>query len=334
MTFNAARQSFAFSAAMSCLLAALFAVRFVVAPYAAEAPFMGGMPPAAAITAFSVQYPWLSVAIALFLLVRILFVVVQLTVRYASATSRNYLPSQFFIMAACGIAVSGEAVSAFMAALLLLFSIRQFISSFRKDYRFEEAFRAGFYLGLIPLLYAPGVLLLLLIPAVMSLYRRSLRELTVCVIGALLPVPGACSIYWVLGESPAFIYRELWRSALESPAIQSPAQIPIVATVAAGVLAVLVITAMVWFLMHRKGMRTRQRKVMWHVSMLFAAMALSLLLSGSSASAAPLMAVLVAMAVPYAFSGRQALVSSILYCVAIAVFLALNLLPILGISVP
>lgn len=331
MIFNAARQSFSFSAVISGLLAALFAARFFNVPYPFETPFTGGMPTAAAITDFSVQFPYLSAAITLLLLLRILFVVVQLTVRYSSATGRNYLPVQFFVMAAYGIVVPVEALAAFIAALLLLFSTRQFISAFRKDYRFEEAFRAGFFLGLIPLLYAPGLLLLLLVPAAMSLYRRSFRELTVCTIGALMPVPAAGFIYWAAGENPDFIYRELWRSVSESPLLQYPESVPIVAAVAAGVLAVLVLTAIVWFMMHRKGMRTRQRKVMGHASMLFAIMVLSLLLPGSSTSAAPMMAVPIAMAVPYAFAGRLALSSSILYCAALSVVLALNLLPILGI---
>lgn len=334
MQFNAARQSFSFSAVVSGLLAVLFAVRYFVSPHPFETPFAGGMPLAAAFTGFSVEHPWWAALIAALLLAWTLFIITQLTVRYASATSRNYLPAQFFIITAMGVALSAEALASFFAAWLLALSARQFISSFRKDYRFSEVFRAGFYLGFIPLLYVPGAILLLLIPVVLSLYRRSLRELAVSVVGALLPVPGAGFLYWACGEEPAFIYREIWRCVSERPALQYPSGVPIVASVAAGLILVLVLIAVAWFLSHRKGMRTKQRKVMAHVSLMLLAMLLSLAIPGGSTSVIPLIAVPVAMAVPYSFSGGHAAVSSLLYLLLLAVVLALNVPLVLGIPVP
>ncbi len=335
MVFNAARQSLSFSAAVSLLLAALFAARYCLAPYPLEEPFAGGMPLAAALTEFSAAHPVLSLVMTAVLVFWMLFIIVQLTVRYASATSRNYLPAQFFIITACGIVIPGEALAAFPAAWLLLLSTRQFISSFRKDMRFEEVFRAGLYLGLIPLFYAPGAVFLLLIPAAMSLYRRSERELAVCLGGALLPVPAAGFLCWAFGESPVFIYREVWRCAEERPVMSWPSQIPIAASVVAGLVMVLSLIAVVWFLSHRKGMRTRQRKLMAHVSVMLLVSLLSLAVPGSSPAVIPLIAVSVAMAVPYSFSGRRmAAASSVLYCLLLLAVLALNLAPVLGITVP
>ena len=334
MAFNAARQPFSVSAVISLLLAVLFAVRYAAEPYSFEASFTGGMPLTAALTRFSMEYPWPAALITVVIVVWILFITVQLTVRYASATSRNYLPVQLFIITACGITVPVEALASFLAAWLLVLSTRQFISSFRKEMRFEEVFRAGLYLGFIPLLYAPAALLLLLIPVAMSLYRRSARELTVCVAGALMPVPGAGFLYWACGESPSFVYRELWRCVSERPALPFPAEIPIVASVAAGLVAALVLIAVVWFLSHRKGMRTKQRKMMAHVSLMLLAVILSLPVPGSSPAVVPLAAVAAAMAVPYSFSGRQAGISSLLYCLLLVAVLTLNLAPVLGISIP
>ncbi len=335
MAFNAARQPFYFSALVSGLLAILFAVRYAAVPYPVEAPFTDGMPIAAAITGFSVQHPWTAALIAGVLLVWLLFVIVQLTVRYASAMSRNYLSMQFFMIAACGIVIPAEAIASYIAAFLLVLSTRQFISAFRKDYRFGEAFRAGFYLGFLPLFYAPSIILLLLIPGVMSLYRRSVRELVVCAVGALLPIPAAGFIYWAVGESSVFVYREIWRCTIGSPMLYHGfPSVPVTAVVVAGLVMLLVLAAVVWFLTHRKGMRTKQRKMMAHVSLMQLFLLLSLPVPGSSFTVFPLIAVSVAMVVPYSFSGKQAVFSSLLYCMLLLAVLALNLLPVLGISVP
>ncbi len=334
MTFNAARQPFSFSAVVFVLLAMLFAVRYAVVRYAVEAPFFGGMPAAASLSGFSVEYPWLAVISVVVLLMWTLFIIVQLTVRYASASSRNYLPMQFFLITACGVVIPGEALASFLAAWLLALSTRQFVSSFRKDFRFQEVFRAGFYLGFIPLFYAPGILLLLIIPLVLLLYRRSGRELAVCIVGAMMPVPGAGFLYWACGESPSFIYREIWRCVSERPPLDYPAQVPVVASVVAGIVVLLVLRAVVWYLTHRRGMRTRQRKAMAHVSLMLFVAFLSFLIPGYSPVAVPLLAIPVAMAVPYSFSGKRTWFPTLLYCLLLFAVLTLNLGPVLGISIP
>jgi hypothetical protein len=247
-------------------------------------------------------------------------------VRNASAATRNYLPFQFFVIAACGVWFSGELLASCLAALLLALSTKHFVESFRKDYRFEDSFRAGLFLGLIPLLYAPGVVLLLLIPVVSSIYRRSAREFTVSLAGVLLPVPAAGFLYWAFGKVPEFVYTEIWRCLSTMPAIDYPAQIPIVATAVAGLAVVLALAAVVWFMTHRKGMRTKQRGIMYHVSfMLILTLALPAIPGGLSPSSIPLVAIPIAMAVPYAFLGKLSLPASIVYCLLLAAVSVLNL---------
>lgn len=334
MTFNAARQPFFLSATVSVTLAVLFAVRHAIAPGPVELPFTDGMPVAAALTRFSTAHPRLAMAAASVILLWIVFVIVRMTVRYSSATNRNYLPFQFFVITACGIVISGEALASFAAAWLLVLSTKHSIDSFRKNFRFEDAFRAGFFLGTIPLLYAPGVLLLPLIPIVRSLYRRSPRELAVGSVGALLPVPAAGFLYWAFGEDSSFIYRELWRCLSERPAVQWPGQIPVTALAVAALVIAITVAAVAWFLAHRKGMRTRQRKIMGHVSFMLLLILASMSIPGASPSVVPLLATGVAMAVPYAFFGKQALAWSIVYCVVLAAVLVLDLAPVLGVSIP
>lgn len=333
MKLNAARQPFSLTLFISALLLAVFAVRRFVMPYPAETASAAGMPLAEWLSGFSDANPGWNAAIFLLLAVWTPYVLIQLTVRYASAISRNYLPVTIFIIAACGVAVPGETIASYGAALLLALATRRFISSFRRDMRFEDSFLGGFYLGMIPLLYAPGAILLLSIPLLANLYRRQRRELAVGIIGALLPVAGTWFLSWASGKGGWFIFTEFWRSVSEYGGFTASGM-PVTAFVCAGLAGLLAAIAVAWYLSNRKGMRTRQRKVMAHISLTLLLAALSLAAPGSSLPVLPLISVPVAMAIPYAFTGKQAFASSLVYFLLISTVLALNLLPLFGLPLP
>lgn len=333
MNFNAARQSFPLTVTGSVLFTGLFAARYFLAPRPVERPFTGGMPLAEALTRFSIANPGWAASIVFVLLAWIVYIMIQLTVRYASATSRNYLPILLFLITSCGIFVPAEALASYLGAWLLILATRQFVSTFRKEYRFEDAFRGGFYLGLIPLLYAPGAILLTLVPILMSLYRRSGRELTVSIAGSLLPIAGAWFVLWATGSDGWYLFTEWWRCVSHRGAPLYPAEFPILATACGGAIAILAMMAIIWFVANRKGMRTRQRKVMTHISLTFLLLAASFAAPGSSLSGLPLISVPAAMAIPYAFTGKQSIASSILYFLIIAAVFAMNALALFNIRV-
>ncbi len=331
--FNASRQSFPASAAICILMAALFVARYSIAPYPLEAPFEGGMPLAALLTRFSAEWPWIAAVAAALIVVWTLLVVVQLTVKYAPAASRNYLPAQIFLVGAAGVVISGEAPAALTAALLLVLAMRQFVFSLHKEYRFSEVFHAGFYMGLIPLLYAPAAVpALAAVVAALSIYRRSGREAVVCFAGFLLPVPAAGFIHLATGAEGDFIYRELWRCTVEQAVHQG-----VIPYSAAGVAALPVILALIGIIRvlgHKKSIRKTPYKFIRHTSLVLLFAAVAATLPGASVSLAPLGAVLCALCIPYAFQGKQAIASTVIYCLIVATVSALNLLPLLGIPIP
>lgn len=331
--FNASRQSFPASAAICILMATLFAARYSIAPYPLEAPFEGGMPLAALLTRFSAEWPWIAAVAAALIVVWTLLVVVQLTVKYAPAASRNYLPAQIFLIGSIGVVVSGEALAALAAALLLTLACRQFVFSLHKEYRFPEVFHAGFYMGFIPLLYAPAAVFALpAVIAALSVYRRSMREVIVCFAGFLLPIPAAGFIHWATGAEGDFIYRELWRCTARRTAQEG--LIPYSTMALAALVVILAIVGVVWVLGHKKSIRKTQHKFIRHTSLVLIFAAVSAAAPGTSASVVPLGAVLCALCVPYAFQGKQAMASTVIYCLIVAAVFALDLLPVLGISVP
>lgn len=314
---------------MICVgLAALFVARYLLAPLPVEAPFEGGMPLAAILTRFTAAHPQLAAAIATVIVVWTLLVIVQLTVKYAPAASRNYLPAQIFLVVAGGLVVPGEALAAIFVSLLSALAARQLVFSFHKGYSFRELFHAGFYLGFIPLLYAPAAAIVLPIAvAALWIYRRSAREAVVCLAGLLLPVAGAGFIHWAAGADGGFILRELLRCALERNTEWNEVPLPLAA---AGTLPfVLSFIAIFQALTHKKSLRKTQYKFMQHTSLTLLLLVASAAVPGTSTTLLALAALPLALSVPYAFTGKAATVSTLVYCFIIVAVLVLDLLPVL-----
>ncbi len=326
--FSASRQSFPVSAAICTLLGVLFAVRYLLAPYPAEAPFSGGMPLAASLTRFYVDLPWIATLCMAVILIWTLIIVIQLSVKFTPAGNRNYLSPQIFLVAAAGCVVPAEAPAAYIAAWLLVLSVRQFALSLHKGYRFAEVFRAGFYLGLIPLLYAPAALVALVIaPAAMAIFRRSGREAVVCLTGLALPVPAAGFIHWAMGEQADFIYRELWRAWMSPLSkeffIDLMPRLPIIVV---GLVAILTLIGAGWALTHKKAIRKTQYKFVQLLSVLLCVAVASAFIPATSPTFMALIAIPAALCAPYAFAGKPSVLSTVIYTLAIVTVLALDLL--------
>jgi hypothetical protein len=332
MKLDASRQPFVFSAAMGVLMAALFVFRRLTMPYPVEETFTGGMPLASMLAAFGVAHPWWCAAVVLILTVWTLLIVVQLTVKYAPVTGRNYLPIQMFIMVSGGILVSGEILAAVAAAWLLVHAVRQFIFSLHKEYRFTEVFRAGLYLGIIPLLYAPSVPLLVLLPMAMVIFRRTFREGLVCLVGAVTAIPVAGFVHWAMGESAWFIYDEIWQRITEGEMFGFLDGVPSTSMgIAGGAMLLLSLIAALWSLAHKKGARKKQYRFVLFLTLMLVVLLGTLAIPGSSATVLPLVAVSMSLSVSYAFSDKgTSIISSLIYCVVLVAVFALNLLPVLG----
>ncbi|MDR0907216.1 MAG: hypothetical protein LBM63_01185 [Rikenellaceae bacterium] len=336
MTFNAGRQSFPLTVTSSVVLVALLFARYFASPYPAEtlSP-VGGMPLAEWLCLWAMSHPvWSDVALVV-VVVWSAVIVTMLATRYVAPTSRNYLSMPVFVITACTV-FPPQALPAYLAAWLLALSTRQFMQTFRKDPRFTEAFKGGFYLGFIPLLYAPGAILWLAVPIVANLYRRSARELTTALVGVVLPVLGVWFVAWATGGDAWQLFEQWWRAVMTHSGTSLVfSELPTATLVCGGIVAPLTLIALVWSAKKRVEMRTRGRKVMTHVWITIVLLLLSFGLPGATFSGLPLLAVALALTVPpYSFAGRWSVVASVLYVLLLLATLAMNALPLLDISIP
>ncbi|MDR2912430.1 MAG: hypothetical protein LBV38_03915 [Alistipes sp.] len=337
---NAARQSLPISAAVCTLLATLFVTRWHLAPYPVEIPpavtqaaataQAAITPLAQAITDFSTTHPWLATACAVIIVGWTLLAIVQLTVKFSPAASRNYLPSQIFLAGAGGIVVASEGLAALTAAWIFALALRQAVFSFHKGFSFPELFHAGFWLGLLPLIYAPAAAIVLpvLIFAI-GIFRRSGRELIVALVGLATPVAAATLIHHTMGADWDFVRQELLRCALTPRTADSLANVPRLNWIAATLIASIAAVGAGWALTHKMSIRKMQYKFAQHTFITLLMVAATAALPGTSTMLLAIATVPCALLVPYAFFGRAAGTSTLLYYLMMVAVCALALSPVL-----
>ena len=149
--------------------------------------------------AFRLSWPLLSAAASIVMLFVAGFLIGRSSVRAELYATRCFLAMPLFGVVSCGVLLSSDFLTQSLTLLLLALASRNYYNSFHRHYCFDRMFRGSLYVGLIPLLYAPGAGLLLLIPLVVLLFRRTLREAVVALSGAILPLFFAGFIHWAAG---------------------------------------------------------------------------------------------------------------------------------------
>ena len=136
----------------------------------------------------------------------------RLAVRYGLYPVSSTLTIPLYGLVACGILLGREYLTESVTAFILLLSTQSFFACFRNGYAIGAVFRASFFLGLLPLLYAPLLPLPLLILAAAFCFRRTLREVFVSLCGVILPFLAVCYVAWGQGANPVDIPVGLWHS--------------------------------------------------------------------------------------------------------------------------
>ena len=136
----------------------------------------------------------------------------RLAVRYGLYPVSSTLTIPLYGLVACGILLGREYLTESVAAFVLLLSTQNFFACFRNGYAIGAVFRASFFLGLLPLLYAPLLPLPLLVLAAAFCFRRTLREVFVSLCSVVLPFLAVCYIAWGQGANPLDTPAGLWHS--------------------------------------------------------------------------------------------------------------------------
>lgn len=116
----------------------------------------------------------------------------------------------------------------------------------------------------MPLVYAPALPLLLLLPLAVLLFRRTFREVVVATAGLLLPIFTACYVSWGSGAEFTAPLVTVGQSAIEGMPLQLFLDIPLPALVMAGGIVLLDLTALFFFLADIYAAGTKPRFILFY----------------------------------------------------------------------
>lgn len=282
--------------------------------------FAGGLPAVAAplgrcTAALRGSWPALSAAVSVVLLIAAGFLVGRSTVRAELYTTRCFLAMPLFGIVSCGLLLSFDYLTQSLVLLLAALASRNFYNSFHRHYCFDRMFRGALYAGVLPLVYAPAAGLLLLIPIVVVLFRRTLREAVVALTGALLPLFLLSFVHWAVGgafDEPA---RQIAAAAAADSCYRPFADRTLFSLIGWGLILFLLICSVAGILLDLRMLRTKPRNILFYnLYYLFVVIGI-VFVPGSTALTPALAAPALATLLPVALTRFNGAVAAMFYTV-------------------
>ncbi len=166
--------------------------------------------PGVLIARFQTHFPGWSQAIAALLMCFAGLSTGRLTVRYNLYAVASCLAIPLFGVVVCGLCAGDDYLTAFVVATLVALVGKNFCRAFCNGYGFDAIFRGAFYLGLLLLVYPPALPLLLLLPFAVLLFRRTLREVLVALVGLCVWPLAFGYVGWAAGGRFTAPFEGLW----------------------------------------------------------------------------------------------------------------------------
>lgn len=265
---------------------------------------------------------WLYVSLVGVALLACMIGVLRTSIFCVEVGRRSVLPLQMWVLVGCGVAFPQRALTAYVAAFIMTIALKSVARSFKRSYSFGPVFSASFAFGVLPLLYAPFVVIYPALGVVWAMCRRTFREFFVGVVGVLLPVLATSYIDWLSGGEGVQIFRALADGVVPSWSVE----LTVFQEVVLGVMLLQMVSMLVAFVLTASTLRAKPR-VMGYVQLILGgALLLALVLGGDPIVLIPTLAVLMALLLPNVFGRRGvATLSSINYMLVVVVVLMYNI---------
>ena len=238
--------------------------------------------------------------------------------RYTLYSGGTLLTIPLYGVVACGLFLSDDYLTGFLASFLLVRAVCDFCASYRTGYTFDALFRGALYLGILPLLYAPALLLVPFLPIVTLLFKRTFREWIVAIAGLLLPAAALCYVHGLITGNFTAPAEELWLC------LQGPGRFPIFSGASFVLilqllsLSAAVLGALFYFLSDIYAANTRARAILTsQVWLLLLCVGMGTLPS-MTASLFPLLAIPASLLLPLLFVRLRSSFANALYLALLA----------------
>ncbi len=225
-----------------------------------------------------------------------------------------------YIILACGVFIPSDLLLGCWGSLLLVRTIRNFCSSYRNGYAFTQVFRASLYLGMLPLFLPASALLVLLLPIGIVLFKRTVREVVVAIVGLLLPVGFNCYISWVCGYSFWDPFQKLYTALFQTDHLNlfDGATVPFLIFVP--VVLAMTLWASFIFLGDRYSAGSKARSILSFMVWTLILSIGTIFMPGSTSHLFMVVAAPSALIIPYLFANLGQRVSNYLYLLLVLLF--------------
>ncbi len=248
-------------------------------------------------------------------------------IRYSLYPAKTCIGISLFGFLGCAMALGGDMPVAIVTAYCWARTLFHYLGALRNGYAFDRLFRGSIFLGAVPLLQPALTPLAAVLPLVLLLFKRTLREGIVALAGLLLVPLTAGYICWACGLSFFEPLRPIVR-ALHIGGAMPWRQLPLYTYPVLGLTLLLMIYTLGCFIGDRHSSDNRKLVLLplLFYLYLFCAALFVVPFEGSSATVlTALAAVVMSLLLPYLFVRLQR-------GVALAAYAALAVLSLLGVG--
>ncbi|MEG2366331.1 MAG: hypothetical protein RSB29_06240 [Alistipes sp.] len=240
----------------------------------------------------------------------------RMSLRYSLYAVHTYLALPLYGLFACSLLVSDDYLLSSLISLILVLAIRSYNAAFCNGYGFGSIFRASLCLGILPLIYTPLLSLVVLLPMVVILFERSLRETLVAVVGYLLPIFALSYVNWGLGGAFSTPMVDLCHSFMTHNGFSIAATTPALRGTLA-LLSLLYLGAVVCYFMGFYTLSSKSRSILSFQLFLFLVIGTMLFTPCASAVSLPLLAIPASVSLPLLFIRLKSTIAMWLYVVVV-----------------
>lgn len=246
----------------------------------------------------------------------------RIGLRYGLYTGNCLLAIPLYGVVACGIFLGDDYLLGAVVALLLARISRNYAAACRNGYAFNALFRGSLYLGLLPLIYAPSLPLVLLLPITAILFQRTLREWIIATSGLLLPAAALCYLSWAFGGELLAPLEEVWSALTQGPLMAIFEEASILLVIELVVLLAAVLWALFYYLSDIYVATSKARAILTSEVWLFLLVLVSLFVPSATTTSFALVAVPTALLLPFLFVRLEKRLANGLYLIILLLFVA------------
>lgn len=280
-----------------------------------------------------VELPLLGVILSGLLVFINAFFVTRLVVSNVIFLERSYMPSIIYLLISSGYYSSSISFAPLLATLMLLIACQLTLRSYNdKGLASGSYLTIGFMVGMAGVIYSPLLLMVVILPIVLSIFRLpNIREWVAAFGGWVMPVFLSCYVVWLCGGEFTGALTDMWKSAMHRLPLPRPEHLDLIEWTFIGCTALLTIMAVITFITHHSQFKPKQFKAyILMIWILVIGTLITTLLPGGSLIMLPIIALPLAVIIPTYFCSRKPnFYTNFIYALMVGCALMIHLLPLI-----